>query len=70
MKSFARVLKIFPRYTVAIHNLGFFNTIKILYLRLFPQTKIQQINTKKFGKIYWRPKYHLIKINNFLKKKI
>ena len=56
MKSLARVLKIFPRYTVAIHNLGFFNTIKILYLRLFPQTKIQQINTKKFGKIYWRPK--------------
>ena len=56
MKSFARLLKMFPRYATAIYNLGFFNTIKILYLRLFPQTKIQQINTKKFGKIYWRPK--------------
>ncbi len=56
MKSLTRFLEKFPRYTIAIHNLGFFNTIKIIYLRLFPQNKIQQINTKKFGKIYWRPK--------------
>ena len=57
MQSLVRISKGFSRYLISINNLGLVNTIKIIITRLFPGYKIQKINTKKFGSIYWRPKF-------------
>ena len=57
MQSLVRISKGFSRYLISINNLGLVNTIKIIITRLFPGNKIEKINTKKFGSIYWRPKF-------------
>ena len=57
MQSLVRISKRFSRYLISINNLGLVNTIKIIITRLFPGDKIEKINTKKFGSIYWRPKF-------------
>jgi FkbM family methyltransferase len=45
------------RYIVAIHNLGFANTVYILCKKFFLSAHTCKIKTKTFGNIYWRPKF-------------
>jgi len=54
MKKLIRILNIFTRFFIAIHNLGLLNSFKIFINRFFLKEKISKIKTKKFGEIYWR----------------
>ncbi len=54
MKLLVYILNIFNRYSISIYNLGLFNTIKIVLLRILPSKNISKITSKKFGTIYWR----------------
>ena len=51
-----RSLELLPRYFISLCNLGLINTIKIIFLRIFPRKNKSYIVTNKFGKIYWRSK--------------
>ena len=70
MKKLVRFLKAFPRYTLAINNLGFLNTLKIIFLKIISSNKIHKINSKKFGEIYWRPKVDFGAISHLFKEEI
>ncbi|RPG55690.1 MAG: FkbM family methyltransferase [Flavobacteriales bacterium TMED235] len=70
MKKLVRFLKIFPRYTLAINNLGFLNTLKIIFLKTISSNKIHKINCKKFGEIYWRPKVDFGALSHLFKEEI
>ena len=70
MQSLVRISKRFSRYLISINNLGLVNTIKIVITRFFPRDKIEKINTKKFGSIYWRPKYYFGVMTHFFKPQI
>ena len=56
-RIFVRFLYALIRYIVAINNLGFANTVYIIYKRIFISSNVSRINTKTFGTIYWRPKF-------------
>ena len=49
-----KILKVFYRYNVACKNLGIINTLKILKARFYKKEYLVKLETKLFGKIYWR----------------
>ena len=65
MKIIIRAFKGFERYSLAVHNLGFFNTLKIFILRKISSNKINKIYSKNFGEIYWRPQVDFGVISHF-----
>ena len=49
-----KILKVLYRYNVACKNLGIINTLKILKARFNKKEYLVKLETKLFGKIYWR----------------
>ena len=53
-KIILRILKSFYKYYLACKNLGILNTLRILKARFIKREYLVKIETKLFGKIYWR----------------
>ena len=53
-KKLIRIFNIFPRFFIAIHNLGLLNSFKVFINKFYLKKKISKIKTRKFGTIYWR----------------
>ena len=66
MKIIIRAFKGLVRYSLAVNNLGFLNTLKlIIFRKILSSNKINKIYSKNFGEIYWRPQVDFGVISHF-----